>query len=43
LQDIRLDRALFLIIITAFLNIGVDILSRNIRARLRLSNTVEQT
>lgn len=43
LQDIRLDRALFLIIITAFLNIGVDILSRNIRARLKLSDTVEQT
>ncbi len=43
LQDIRLDRALFLIIITAFLNIGVDILLRNIRARLRLSDTVEQT
>ena len=43
LQDIRLDRALFLIIITAFLNIGVDILSRRIRARLRLSTTVEQT
>jgi phosphonate transport system permease protein len=43
LQDIRLDRALFLIIITAFLNIGVDILSRRIRARLRLSTTVEQS
>ena len=43
LQDIRLDRALFLINITAFLNIGVDILSRRIRARLRLSTTVEQT
>jgi phosphonate transport system permease protein len=43
LQDIRLDRALFFIIITAFLNIGVDILSRNIRARLRLSAKVEQT
>ena len=43
LQDIRLDRALFLIFVTAFLNIGVDILSRRIRARLRLSTTVEQT
>ena len=34
--DIRFDRALFLIILTALLNIGVDVLSRSIRSRLRL-------
>ncbi len=41
LADIRLDRALFLISMTAFLNIGIDILSRRIRLRLRLSQQVE--
>ncbi len=41
IQDIRLDRAMFLIIITAMLNIGVDALSRFIRARLRLKTTPE--
>ena len=41
LADIRLDRALFLIVITAFLNVGIDSLSRNIRQRLRLSRTVQ--
>lgn len=39
--DIRLDRALFLILITALLNIGVDALSRAIRTRLRLKTTME--
>ena len=34
--DIRFDRALFLIILTALLNICVDALSRSIRSRLRL-------
>ncbi len=43
LADIRLDRAMFLILITAFLNIGIDALSRLIRARLRLTGTVETT
>jgi len=43
IQDIRLDRAVFLILITALLNIGVDILSRTIRANLRLTNTPDQT
>ncbi len=37
--DIRIDRALFLILITALLNIAVDALSRYIRARLRLQTT----
>ena len=41
IQDIRLDRAMFLILITALLNIGVDALSRFIRARLRLKTTPE--
>jgi len=37
IQDIRLDRALVLIAITAILNVCVDALSRFIRSRLRLS------
>lgn len=41
MADIRLDRALFLIAITALLNIGIDSLSRHIRRRLRLSRTVQ--
>ena len=41
IADIRLDRAMFLILITALLNIFIDSLSRAIRARLRLSTRVE--
>ncbi|NQV98744.1 MAG: ABC transporter permease [Rhodospirillales bacterium] len=41
LADIRLDRALFLIAITALLNVGIDSLSRFIRQRLRLNRTVQ--
>ena len=37
--EIRFDRALALILVTALLNIGVDALSRAIRARLRLQTT----
>ncbi|WP_426415286.1 PhnE/PtxC family ABC transporter permease [Aestuariirhabdus sp. LZHN29] len=37
IQDIRLDRAMVLIAITAALNVGVDALSHSIRSRLRLS------
>ena len=40
-QDIRLDRAMVLIVFTALLNIGVDAFSRNLRARLRLSTTAK--
>lgn len=40
IADIRLDRAMFLILITALLNIGIDSLSRAIRGRLRLSTRV---
>ncbi|MCZ6556541.1 MAG: ABC transporter permease [SAR324 cluster bacterium] len=43
IQDIRLDRALLLIFVTALLNVGVDALSRTIRARLRLSRTPDVT
>ncbi|MFB3151732.1 MAG: PhnE/PtxC family ABC transporter permease, partial [Alphaproteobacteria bacterium] len=43
IADIRMDRAVFLIIITAFLNIGVDALSRAIRAKIRLTTTPERT
>lgn len=37
LADIRLDRAMFLIALTAALNMGIDTLSRRVRSRLRLS------
>ncbi len=41
IQDIRMDRALVLIVVTALLNIAVDALSRAIRSRLRLTTTVD--
>ena len=37
MADIRLDRVVLLIVITALLNIGIDALSRAIRARLRIN------
>jgi phosphonate transport system permease protein len=40
--DLRFDRALFLILITAMLNICVDAFSRSVRSRLRLQTTLEQ-
>ncbi|GGX88452.1 hypothetical protein GCM10007160_14910 [Litchfieldella qijiaojingensis] len=40
IQEIRFDRALVLILITALLNIGVDVLARRLRARLRLRHNV---
>ncbi len=43
IQDIRLDRAMVLIFITAMLNIGVDTASRAIRSRLRLTTTPDAT
>ena len=39
--DLRYDRALFLIIVTAVLNLGIDAASRAIRARLRLQTRAE--
>ena len=39
--DIRFDRAVVLIAITALLNIGVDMISRRVRARLRLRTTFD--
>jgi len=39
--DIRFDRALVLIGITALLNIGIDLVSRRLRARLRLRTAFE--
>lgn len=39
IQEIRFDRAMVLILITALLNIGIDAVSRRIRARLRLKTT----
>jgi phosphonate transport system permease protein len=41
--DIRYDRAVVLIFLTALLNIAVDALSRRIRARLRLKTTLDYT
>lgn len=41
IQDLRLDRAMALILCTALLNIGIDALSRRIRTRLRLKTTPE--
>lgn len=38
--DLRFDRALFLIAVTAALNLGVDAASRAIRARLRLRTSL---
>ncbi|MEH6823044.1 MAG: ABC transporter permease [Motiliproteus sp.] len=42
IQDIRLDRAMVLIAITAALNVGIDALSGSIRSRLRLSSEPQQ-
>ena len=39
--DLRFDRALFLILITAILNICVDTFSRALRSRLRLTTTLD--
>ncbi len=41
IADIRLDRMVFLILLTALLNIGVDAFSRTLRARLRLTTTAK--
>ncbi len=40
--DLRFDRAMFLIVITAFLNLGIDALSRRIRKYLRLQTRTEE-
>ncbi|MCP1364038.1 ABC transporter permease, partial [Halomonas sp. BBD48] len=40
IQELRFDRALVLIVITALLNIGVDSLARTLRRRLRLRHMV---
>ena len=40
IQELRFDRAMVLIVITALLNIGVDSLARALRRRLRLSHMV---
>ena len=41
IADIRLDHVMLLILITALLNLGIDSLSRSIRARLKLGTGVE--
>ncbi len=41
--DLRFDRAMLLILITALLNIGVDMASRAIRSRLRLQTSLEHS
>lgn len=40
-EEIRFDRAMVLIAITALLNIGIDSLSRRIRRYLRLNTAVQ--
>ena len=40
--DLRFDRALFLILVTALLNICVDAISRTVRAKLRLQTSLEE-
>jgi phosphonate transport system permease protein len=40
IADIRLDRVMLLLLVTALLNLGIDSLSRLIRSRLRLSTRV---
>jgi phosphonate transport system permease protein len=37
--DLRFDRAMFLIGLTALLNIGIDLISRQVRQTLRLQTT----
>ncbi len=39
INELRFDRAMVLIVITALLNIGVDTLARRLRARLRLRHS----
>ena len=41
--DLRFDRALFLILVTACLNLAIDAISRTIRARLRLRTAPQAT
>ncbi len=41
IADMRIDRAMALILVTALLNIFVDICSRRIRTRLRLRTSPE--
>ncbi len=41
IQELYFDKAMILIVITALLNVGVDALSRYLRARLRLRTSVD--
>jgi phosphonate transport system permease protein len=41
IAEIRLDRMMYLIVLTALLNIGVDAFSRRLRAGLRLTTTAK--
>jgi phosphonate transport system permease protein len=40
ISELRFDRVMFLILLTAVLNLGVDAFSRTVRARLRLKTQV---
>ncbi len=42
IEALHFDKAMILIVITALLNIGVDRLSRTLRARLRLTETLDR-
>jgi len=39
IQELRMDRAILLIIITALINIGIDVISRRLRSNLHLNLT----
>ncbi len=41
IQELQLDKAMILILITALLNVAVDALSRHLRAKLQLSTAVQ--
>ena len=41
IEELHFDKAMILIVITALLNVGVDTLSRYLRARLRLKTAVD--
>ncbi|MCB8888238.1 PhnE/PtxC family ABC transporter permease [Vreelandella malpeensis] len=42
IQEIRFDRAMVLILITALINIGVDVLARRLRGYLRLRHGIDR-
>ena len=37
IQELRMDRAVLVIVITALINIGIDVVSRRLRSKLHLN------